>query len=280
MLFSGALFESAMSVLSYEYLIAASAVPAVILFFGLIFIPESPYFYLMKGDRLTASENVKWLRGKCTIQDMDAMESSVKEQLANTAGFSEIFSSPMNLKPFIMVQCLKVIVGCSSIIMLMSYASTLLPDSWISAKNGATLLSLVWVVAGLFACSIMDKINRRTFLYISSIGTALALSCTTVWYYLDEKTSVDMSSTKWVMFAPTFLYAKDSPLRLGTRYIHRMSPHPDCDLVYLMGYHYGIIELERAVIPSPPFVSYLPIHYDPIEVNHWIYRTNDFHWYL
>uniref|UniRef100_A0A0A9WLD8 Facilitated trehalose transporter Tret1 n=1 Tax=Lygus hesperus TaxID=30085 RepID=A0A0A9WLD8_LYGHE len=198
MLFSGAFFESVLAHLPYKIIAACSAIPAIWLFVGLLLIPESPYFYLMRGNREAATESVKWFRGSCKAEDMDKMETAVKEQLANTGSFAEIFTSSVNFKALLIVQCLKIVLGSSSIILLLAYTSVILPDSWVSARNGFTVLCAVWIVSGVFACTIMDKINRRTFLFVSSFGTLISLAFTSMWYYLRYKTSIDTSTTTWV----------------------------------------------------------------------------------
>lgn len=198
MLFGGAFFESAISYLPYQTIIGISVIPPLLLLFGFFIVPESPYFYLMKGDRSRATEIVTWLKGACLKEDMDIMEDAVMMQLNNTATFSEIFTSKVNLKAFMIIQSLKVVIGSSSLIMLMSYCTVILPDSFVSAQTGYVILCCVWVVAGVTSCLIMDKVNRRTFLYVSSVGTVIPMTLLTIWYFLRDKTSVNTSTTTWL----------------------------------------------------------------------------------
>uniref|UniRef100_A0A0A9YBE0 Facilitated trehalose transporter Tret1 n=1 Tax=Lygus hesperus TaxID=30085 RepID=A0A0A9YBE0_LYGHE len=201
MFFFGVLYTSLLMNLSYETIIVSCAVPSIVLLFGLILIPESPYFYLMKRNRKMALKNLVWLRGSMKAEELDEMESTVNEQLNNKSSFSIIFTSAQNLRAFMLVQCLMVVVGNSSLMMLLSFSTTIFQNTWVSSQNGYIILCCIWIASGIVSCLVIDSVNRKTLLFVSSVGTALALSGTTVWFYLRDQTNVDTTNTSWVPLA-------------------------------------------------------------------------------
>lgn len=75
--------------------------PIFLLFISL-WIPESPYFYLMRGKTLEAQESLTILRGKCDIsEEVSRMSKAVEEQNASKGKFLDLITVRTNRKAFL-----------------------------------------------------------------------------------------------------------------------------------------------------------------------------------
>uniref|UniRef100_R4G3D5 Putative transporter major facilitator superfamily n=2 Tax=Rhodnius prolixus TaxID=13249 RepID=R4G3D5_RHOPR len=200
MMYVGALYESLVGFGDYGLLTILSAIPPVILFLALCCLPESPYYYLMKGKREKAKRSIVWLRGKCLDEDLDKMEHAVQEQIAKRGNFNDIFKTSAARRAFFITQIFGIVQRAAGVTFLFAYLTIILPDSWVSAKQSFTVLCLVWIGSSFFASCIMDRFGRRTLMFISCVGSSLTMIGVSIWFYIYEKTSLDTSTTTWVPF--------------------------------------------------------------------------------
>lgn len=198
MFYSGALYVSFISFASYQTMTLLCLVAPILLFFGFLFIPESPYFFLMHGRREEAEKSIMWLRGECHPKELDRMEVAVKEQLAKQGTFKEIFSKASNRKGFFLVECFKFCSATSATLLLFPFSTQLLPYGWLSPQQSHIVLCVAWVVSALISSALMFRFKRRSLMMVSTIGTMILLCGTAGWYYLRDFSNVDTSTTAWL----------------------------------------------------------------------------------
>lgn len=94
----GALIEFAIGpFLSVRNLALVSLMAPFLFVASFIWLPESPYQLMRRGDRQKAIESLVQLRGKEDVcKEVDNIERSVKADLANETGFREILFVPGN----------------------------------------------------------------------------------------------------------------------------------------------------------------------------------------
>lgn len=198
MLYLGAMYESLVGMyVSYTSLALYSMLPPVLLFLIFFFLPETPYYYLIKGDRSEAARSLEWLRGVCNDEDLDDMEASVKDQLSNKGTFVDIFRVRAYRRAFIMVEVLAAVQRFAGLTLLLSYASVTIPNSFITGEQSFTVLVSVWILGSCFSFFIMDKFGRKVLLFISSAGSCLSMLAVSVWYFLRDSSTIDTGSTAW-----------------------------------------------------------------------------------
>uniref|UniRef100_A0A146MFH4 Facilitated trehalose transporter Tret1 n=3 Tax=Lygus hesperus TaxID=30085 RepID=A0A146MFH4_LYGHE len=198
MFYLGALYVSFISYTSYQTMTLLCIVSPVILFIGFMFIPESPYFYLMHGRRKDAEKSIIWLKGECHPKDLDRMEEAVKEQLTKQGTFMEIVSKASNRKGFFLVECFKFCSASSATLLLFPFSTQLLPYGWLSPQASHIVLCSVWVVSAMISSALMYRFKRRSLMMVSTVGAIVLLLTTATWYYLRDKTDVQTSSTAWL----------------------------------------------------------------------------------
>ncbi|BET03371.1 facilitated trehalose transporter Tret1-like [Nesidiocoris tenuis] len=198
MMYLGALFESIASYSSYQGVCLISLIPCVVLFFGFLFLPESPYYYLKKSRREDAKKSIIWLKGVCNESDLDQVQAKVEEQLQMKSRFSDLVREKGARRAFIIVEVLQASQRLSGVTFLFAYTTVVVPDSsWVSAQNSFLVLAIVWFVSSMASSSIMDRFNRRTLMAWSCLGSGLAMCAVSVWYYLRDLSTVDTTTTTW-----------------------------------------------------------------------------------
>ncbi len=159
----------------WRIMLGFAALPAVILFCGTLFMPESPRWLISKGKDKEAKEILDALRKG---QGVDEEIREIKENNAKEGGgFKELFAGWVRpaLTIGVGLAVFQQFIGCNTVIY---YAPTIFKS--VGFGNSSAILSTVGigvlnVIVTVFALLIMDKVNRRTMLIAGSSGMAFAL---------------------------------------------------------------------------------------------------------
>lgn len=197
-LYLGGFYETLVGAYAtYDCLALVSFVPTVLLFLTLLLLPESPQFHVMKGRKSEAGESIEWLRGSCTAAELDALDDSVKAQLAARGTFLDLLTVPAYRKAFVITECLAAFRSLAGLSLLFTYATIAIPPSFIDSEESFLVLVVVWICGSLASFFLMDRFGRRTLVLFSSVGSCLTMFAVAVWYYLRDFTGLYMGSTQW-----------------------------------------------------------------------------------
>ena len=169
----------------WRYMLAVAALAAVVLFFGMMRLPESPRWLVSKGKVSEALGVLKKIRETDKhaiselndIQDTIAAEKNIKQvsfKDLNTPWIRRIILIGMGIATFTQL------TGVNSI---MYYGTQILNQSGFSMQAALianTLNGLTSVIAVCVGISLMTKIRRRTMLLTGLSGTTTALFLITV----------------------------------------------------------------------------------------------------
>jgi sugar porter (SP) family MFS transporter len=160
----------------WRIMLGFAALPAIILFVGTLFLPESPRWLVCKGKDNEAFGVLKILR--TTDEEIREEISGIKETCAKeSGGFKDLLQKWV--RPALVIgiglAVLQQLIGCNTVIY---YAPTIFTS--IGLGDSAAILSTVGigvlnVLVTVGALMIMDKVNRRTMLIVGSSGMAVAL---------------------------------------------------------------------------------------------------------
>lgn len=164
----------------WRYMLSVAAIPAVILFFGMMKLPESPRWLVSKGKVSTAMDVLKKIRSTEAqaitelneIQDVIAAEKSAKP-----VSFAEL-STPWVRRIILIGMGIAACSQLTGVNSIMYYGTQVLIESGFSMQAALianTLNGLTSVLATFLGIWLLTKIKRRTMLTAGLAGTTASL---------------------------------------------------------------------------------------------------------
>lgn len=164
----------------WRYMIGFGMIPAVLLFIGMFFVPESPRWLVMKGRVQDAFKSLSTLRAKpesCKTEINQIQNALDQEQEIKQATLKDLATPWVRRLVFIGIG-LGVMQQFIGINIMMYYGTTILTQSGF-AHNAALIANIfngvVSVAATIVGMSLMNKVNRRKMLTTGIIGTTTSL---------------------------------------------------------------------------------------------------------
>jgi len=163
----------------WRYMLFLCAIPALILFVSMLFVPESPRWLVAKGKRNEALDVLKQIRDEKRAKDeFNEIKIAVEKDLeAEKASFKD-FSTPWLRRILLIGIGVAVVNQITGVNSIMYYGTQILQESGFGTKaalianiaNG--LISLIAVIVGIW---LVGKVNRRPMLIAGLSGTTTAL---------------------------------------------------------------------------------------------------------
>jgi major inositol transporter-like SP family MFS transporter len=162
----------------WRWMLAVAALPAIVLFIGMLRMPESPRWLVSKDRDADALEVLRQVRSperaQAELAEVHALAEEEKE--AHIGGWADL-AVPWIRRILIIGIGLAVVQQLTGINSIMYYGTQLLQEAGFSA-NGALiantangLFSLLGIITGLY---LMNRVDRRPMLLFGFIGTTTA----------------------------------------------------------------------------------------------------------
>ncbi|CAH0553580.1 unnamed protein product [Brassicogethes aeneus] len=184
-----------------------------------MWLPESPYFYLMKGNEKAAKRSLQKFRESSEVDAyFDLISKGVKEQNENRGKFLDLFTDQFNRKALIIVVGLKTIQQLSGNIAIMFYCQIIFVESkdFVSPGLASSLYFLIKVIVTSVSSFIVDSTGRRPLLFMSTTGSALSLFSISAFMYVKNSTNLDTTDFEFVPVASLIVFAVFFSLGLQT----------------------------------------------------------------
>jgi SP family galactose:H+ symporter-like MFS transporter len=165
--------------MSWPPMFAVAAIPAIILFIGMFFLPDTPRWYASKGRWEKADHTADRLSPKIQtkISEMDGLHKSIQE--TKSAKPTDLFKPGLRVALIVGVG-LAILQQFVAINTIIYYAPTIFGYAGYKSATGAILatviVGIVNVVSTLLAIFLMDRLGRRLLLLIGIGGMALMLA--------------------------------------------------------------------------------------------------------
>ncbi|CAK9808728.1 Facilitated trehalose transporter Tret1 [Anthophora quadrimaculata] len=197
---------------SYNCLAYSCAIIPVIFFLTFTWMPESPYYLLMKNNENKAKKNLRRLKRYATEdqleEDMEQMQKTVIRDISDKGHIWDLFDIPGNRKAVLISFGLQLVLQFSGLAAIESYTQEILEeaDTSLSAGVAVIVLSVLQLVAGVGAAALVDNLGRRPLLFVTTLLGGLSLVVAGAFYFLKFYMCVDMTGLGWILHASVIFY--------------------------------------------------------------------------
>ena len=198
----------------WRWMFGLAVVPAVIFAMGMLYLPESPRWLAMQGNRDRARSVLMRIRGASNV---DAEMSEVDEtiQLSKDRGAISDLLTP-SLRPALIVGIgLAVFQQVTGINTVIYYAPIILQTAGISSASGAILatagIGVVNVLMTIVSMRLIDRIGRRPLLLTGIAGMVVTLGVLSLSFHI----SVQSGTLAWVAVISMMGYVASFAISLG-----------------------------------------------------------------
>lgn len=191
------------------------------LIFGAIFMwmPESPYFYVMKNRLSKAEQSLKWLRGEEYNYNDELIEIQIENELLarNRVNVLTALNKPATKRALMISMCLVVFVQFSGINAVIFYTGFIFDatNAGIQASVATIIVGVMQVVATFVASLTVDKLGRRALLVISAIVMCICNIGLGIYFYLRDAKSDYITHLNWLPISSLCVYIIAFSLGLG-----------------------------------------------------------------
>ncbi|XP_055541014.1 facilitated trehalose transporter Tret1-like isoform X2 [Wyeomyia smithii] len=170
---------------------------------GFIQMPETPHYYVSKGNYPAAAQSLAYIRGEPISElqyEFNLIQHSVEESMRNRGALRDLYSNHANLQALTICTGIVVFQQLSGINPVQFFAQTIFDKTGtgLPADLSAILLGIFQVVASVITALIVDKVGRRPTLLVSAIGMCCALSTLGAYFYLDDIGSKSIDSISFL----------------------------------------------------------------------------------
>lgn len=184
------------SYLSITVTALLSSLVPIALLLTFLWMPESPYYLLMRGNKDDAKKSLQTFRGIKEIDtELNRIDTAVKEQMHNTGKFVDLFKVSSNRKALFIAFGLRAAQQFSGTMAITFYAKPIFSESGNFSATTATMLYFtIQLCLCIISSIIVDKSGRRPLLIISITGAAICLLLEGIYFYIDKFTLLDISA--------------------------------------------------------------------------------------
>uniref|UniRef100_A0A1B0DJJ1 Facilitated trehalose transporter Tret1 n=1 Tax=Phlebotomus papatasi TaxID=29031 RepID=A0A1B0DJJ1_PHLPP len=182
-----------------------------------IWMPETPYFLLLKDRSKDAEKSLRWLRKTDDVtEELEKMNEAVKKAQDNRGTFKELFSHGNRLS---LVICLAM-GACQQLCgsqALIAYSEQIFEEivSGLSGSESAIIMGVVQLVVASFSSSIVDRWGRRPLLLLSTCGVTICNAIVGLYFYLLH-IEVDMDAHAWLPITTIMIFIITYTVGLAT----------------------------------------------------------------
>lgn len=213
--FSDLAFADESNPFSWRWMFYVGVFPAIILFIGMLFMPETPRWLLSKG------RNEEGEKVLARVEDPAEYENSlrkIREELdkdKSAARFKDIFTKTWSIPIFIAIGIMFIqqFVGINTVIY---YAPTIFLFAGFSGAKAAIAatvsVGIVNVLATVVSMFLIDKIGRRKLYFVGLVGMCISLLAMGSFFIFKDSLG---DSLKWATVASILIYIIFFAISLG-----------------------------------------------------------------
>jgi major inositol transporter-like SP family MFS transporter len=163
----------------WRWMLVIASIPAVVLWFGMLVMPESPRWLASKERYDDALDVLRQVRPaeRAESELTEVRQLAIEDKQSQTGGWRDM-ATPWIRKLVLVGLGIAIVQQISGVNTIMYYGTQILKDSGFSA-NGALLANIangvISVLATFVGIYLLGRVNRRPMLLVGQIGTTCAL---------------------------------------------------------------------------------------------------------
>lgn len=165
-----------------------------------IWMPESPYYLLMKGKVEEARKTLYFLR-RCDInKDLEVLQHDVQRQMSERGSFTDMLKIKSNRKALLIMMGIRTVQQMSGISALGIFTQTIFMQAGgdLSPVTSTIIYLVTQLITTTCGSFLVDKYGRKPLLILSSIGTGVMLNIGGIYFLIKETTDLDTLGVSWI----------------------------------------------------------------------------------
>ncbi|KAI4468831.1 facilitated trehalose transporter tret1-2 -like protein [Holotrichia oblita] len=215
------------------------AAAPLIFFATFIFMPETPYHYVMKEQDKEAEKSLRRLRGtKYVNEELEQITADVKRQLLDPGTFKDLFFLKHNRKAIFIVVLARMIQQFSGLSALSVYNQYIFKEAGQNINEGVSAMIFNSMLAISTICGpiFIRKFGTNLSMVISCLGSFITLIAEAIYFYVEQRQEIDLSFMNWFPLFGLVIYviafsiglALVPTLLLGELFATNMRGHASC----------------------------------------------------
>lgn len=185
--------------------------PLVLLYFLLfVFMPESPYYLVIKNRESEAKHSLKRLLSKQNVDDeFEKLKKDVERQISEKGTWKDLVKIKSNRKAILIAMFLRITqqLGGSSVFMTTTQFIFENAGGKITSDVAAMTFTFLSFVLYFLSGFLVDKIGRRPAFITSMYLSGFILMSESIFFYIqDYHPSIDVSPYNWFPLAGMIAY--------------------------------------------------------------------------
>lgn len=166
---------------AWRWMLGVEAIPAVLYFFALFFVPRSPRWLLLKGRTAEAKEVLTKLHGpEQADREIGEIQQAISAKGSEKVKLSELFNPALRFVLLIglVVGILQQVTGINAVFF---YATSIFEQTGVGTNAAfaqAVVVGIINVVFTILVMFLIDRMGRRPLLLIGIAGVAISLLVT------------------------------------------------------------------------------------------------------
>ncbi|XP_056636611.1 facilitated trehalose transporter Tret1-like [Diorhabda sublineata] len=210
------------SIMSVKCLSLLSTIPPILFLIASFFLPESPYYLLLKQNYLEGTKALEILRGTTNPREIETEIKKIKEIIASTTlsksrTIRDIFSNFAIRKAFLISIQITSIEQLSGLSIILIYVSPIFnkAGSGLSGDSVGIIVGVLKLVTFSLATYHSDRLGRRKLILISTLCCAFPMFFLGFYFYLDHIGSQVLNNFKWISVILVVIYIISYSIGLG-----------------------------------------------------------------
>lgn len=171
-----------------------------------IFMPDTPHYYLKKGNDKKAFESLSRLRGTKNLKILEPEIVKIKKaiiegQESNQNAMRQLFVNKRYRRALLIVLIANATKGLSGSFVIGTYTEQIFTDSGftLAPEYSTIIVAVVKIIAGLIGSQLIEYVGRRVLYFYSGIVGSLSLVVVGLFFFLKLYLKIDhLSAIGWL----------------------------------------------------------------------------------